>query len=398
MQSMQPSTTLATVTTPGETVLPGLRDLLDQRQREQTLARAETVMAAITANPNDIGHEDNLNRLGHEAQAKSLKTNHLLETEVGKLMNQVGKDNLIPQTLTEFRVQMERMDPTSVRHEGFWGFFLNLASIIPPLKNKIYSLENRVALVRAKKDSVEETIDAICQALVHHKDQLARDIVGLQQLYTAAAEARTEFARDYYLCDLLAERLKAMIDLEQDIITKNRLEALYEIISRRQRNMTQSEAVAVQAQLAALQNIRINRMLCDDLIQGTQMSQWLLRVGMIITIAQLRQNQAMTAMEQMRNFNDRMFQQNAQDLDVQMERAWQQAQQGMITAKTLELVVRKTLETIKKSEQRCREVAEINRNHALNARSLVNEMDPEVQAMFQAEKGYQQFVAEQDKG
>lgn len=283
-----------------------------QEELVQLQDRARGLVTDLVANPDSRALIDGVSNLGIQAQRGAAQKLGLLNVRVGELtagMKEVGgeEEANIPKQLTKLRVSLQRVNPHRIAQGGLLAWLPFVGQVI---KNS--GLEDKLRQLAAQYETVDGQVNGIVDSLRQGRTMLVRDNVELGEVLRPDIEAQQLVVRrNAYLAELIVQELEQAIAASTNAETRDKLQSiLFDVIMRAQ-DLRTMEQVNLQMFASIDITIQNNRRLTQVIDRTLDIVVNLVRAGLGIQIALLRQRQVMTATQDTQEFASELLRQNA---------------------------------------------------------------------------------------
>lgn len=321
--------------TKAEVIVPEPEPEVDEELQERAVTVADKL---ISFDPNDqdarVTSLDAVEGMGRDLQRRATTRSRLLQAPLRDLARESEEGGPVAKSLSELRLEVEKLDPTSLNLEPGW---LNRTlGLIPgvgtPLQRYFMQFE-----------SSQGIIDAIIRSLESGRDQLKRDNVTLNEDQKNMRELTLTLTEQVALAKALDvainERLDAQIapdDPRRAFIE----EELVFVLRQRTMDLMQQLAVNQQGVLATAIIIRNNRELVRGVDRALDVTISALQVAVSVAMAVAHQKVVLDKVDALNRTTSDMISGTAARLKTQGSQIHQQASSAMLDMDALQSAFR----------------------------------------------------------
>jgi uncharacterized protein YaaN involved in tellurite resistance len=272
---------------------------------------------------------DAVDSMGRELQRKSASRSRMLQAPLGDLSRAAEDGGPVATSLTDLRIEVEKLDPASVDLSPGW--ITRIVGYIPgvgsPLKRYFMRYE-----------STQTTIDSIIKSLEKGRNELKRDNVTLSEdqedMRELTLTLTDQVALGRALDEVISNRLQIEIppdDPRRSFIEEELLFAL------RQRTMDLQQQLAVNQQgvLATELIIRNNRELIRGVDRAIDVTVSALQVAVTVALALAHQKIVIDKVEAVNRTTSDLIAGTAERLKTQGTQIHEQATRAMLDMESL---------------------------------------------------------------
>ena len=305
---------------------PAISDELQER----ALAVADKL---ITIDPDDqdarVTALDSVEGMGRDLQRRAATRSRLLQAPLRDLARDSEEGGPVAKSLSDLRLEVEKLDPTSVDLSP--GGVNRLLGAIPGVGTPLQRYFMRF-------ESSQGIIDAIIRSLESGRDQLKRDNVTLNEDQKNMRELTLTLTDQVALAQALDTAINAR--LERDVPADDPRRAFIEeelVFVLRQRTMDLQQQLAVNQQgvLATAIIVRNNRELIRGVNRALDVTISALQVAVAVAMAVAHQKVVLDKVEALNRTTSDMIAGTAERLKTQGTQIHQQASSTMLDMESL---------------------------------------------------------------
>lgn len=300
---------------------------------ELTAKAREYADQLMSFDPSDQGARDSsrdaVDSMGRDLQRKAASRSRMLQAPLGDLSRAAEDGGPVATSLTDLRIEVEKLDPASVDLSPGW--FTRIVGYIPgvgsPLKRYFMRYE-----------STQTVIDSILKSLEKGRDELKRDNVTLSEDQKDMRELTLTLTDQVALARALDEAISSKLqsgiapdDPRRSFIEEELLFAL------RQRTMDLQQQLAVNQQgvLATELIIRNNRELIRGVDRAIDVTVSALQVAVTVALALAHQKIVIDKVEAVNRTTSDLIAGTAERLKTQGTQIHEQASGAMLDMESL---------------------------------------------------------------
>lgn len=283
---------------------------LPQSEAIAIAAKADDITQRLRQDPANRDLLNAVRNVGAEAQRESAGKIQLLEARVGSLMNNLdGPGANIPQGLADLHTKLEQLNPHALsKRTGLGAFFANflpwMSKVLPPLR--------ALQQIRVRYKTVGEEVTFIEHTLREGQDVIMRDNAELEVLYEQVENAQITLRRNIHLGEiLLKERLPLLLQEETDPARKARIQEAMSAVALRVQDLRTMEQANIQFLISMDMTIANNDSLREAVNRTITVSGSVIKIGLAIQVALVRQKQIAEMTRQTREFAGQVLADNA---------------------------------------------------------------------------------------
>ena len=305
---------------------PQVSDELQQR----ALAVADQLIAF---DPDDqdarVTALDSVEGMGRDLQRRSATRSRLLQAPLRDLARESEEGGPVAKSLTDLRIEVEKLDPTSIdlSPSGFNRLLGAIPGVGTPLQRYFMRFE-----------SSQGVIDAIIRSLEGGRDQLKRDNVTLNEDQKNMRELTVTLTEQVGLAQALDTAINARLDREVPADDPRRAfieEELVFVLRQRTMDLQQQLAVNQQGVLATAIIVRNNRELIRGVDRALDVTISALQVAVAVAMAVAHQKVVLDKVEALNRTTSDMIAGTAARLKTQGSQIHQQASSAMLDMESL---------------------------------------------------------------
>ncbi len=294
---------------------------------------AEYADQLITFDPDDqdsrVTSLDAVEGMGRDLQRRSASKSRMLQAPLRDLSQQTDEGGPVAKSLADLRIEVERLDPTSLNLEPGW--FNRLLGRIPgvgsPLQRYFMQYE-----------STQNIIDAIIRSLESGRDQLKRDNVTLNEDQKSMRQLTLTLTEQITLARALDGAINTKLDADIEPGDPRRQfieEELVFVLRQRTMDLQQQLAVNQQGVLATALIIRNNRELVRGVDRAVDVTISALQIAVAVALALAHQKVVLDKVEALNRTTSEMIAGTAERLKTQGTQIHQQASSTMLDMDSL---------------------------------------------------------------
>ena len=292
----------------------------------------------VTLDPSDqdarVTTIDAVEGMGRDLQRRAATRSRLLQAPLRELARESEEGGPVAKSLTNLRIEVEKLDPTSLNLEPGW--FNRTLGLIPgvgtPLQRYFMQFETS-----------QGVIDAIIQSLESGRDQLKRDNVTLNEDQKNMRELTITITEQVALAQALDAAINAKLDREIGPDDPRRTfieEELVFVLRQRTMDLQQQLAVNQQGVLATALIVRNNRELIRGVDRALDVTISALQVAISVAMAVAHQKVVLDKVEALNRTTSDMIAGTAARLRTQGSQIHQQASSTMLDMDALQSAFR----------------------------------------------------------
>ena len=291
--------------------------------------RAEAVAdKLITFDPDDqdsrVASFDAVEGMGRDLQRRAATRSRLLQAPLRDLARETEEGGPVAKSLSDLRIEVERLDPTSLNLEPGW--FNRTLGLIPgvgtPLQRYFMQFETS-----------QGVIDAIIRSLESGRDQLKRDNVTLNEDQKNMRDLTVTLNEQVALARALDGAINAKLDrgIGPDDPRRQFIEEeLVFVLRQRTMDLLQQLAVNQQGVLATALIVRNNRELIRGVERALDVTISALQVAVSVAMAVAHQKVVLDKVEALNRTTSDMIAGTAERLKTQGSQIHEQASSAML--------------------------------------------------------------------
>ncbi len=314
--------------TKAEVIVPE-PEVSDELQ-ERALAVADKL---LTFDPNDqdarVSAIDSIEGMGRDLQRRAANRSRLLQAPLRDLSRESEEGGPVAKSLSDLRIEVEKLDPTSVdlSPSGFNRLLGAIPGVGTPLQRYFMRFE-----------SSQGVIDAIIRSLESGRDQLKRDNVTLNEDQKNMRELTLTLTEQVALGQALDAAITAR--LERDVPADDPRRAFIEeevlfVLRQRVMDLQQQLAVNQQGVLATAIIVRNNRELVRGVDRALDVTISALQVAVAVAMAVTHQKVVLDKVQALNRTTSDMIAGTAERLKTQGSQIHQQASSTMLDMESL---------------------------------------------------------------
>lgn len=298
--------------------------------RERAIAVADKL---ITFDPNDQDSRasaiDSIEGMGRDLQRRAATRSRLLHAPLRELARESEEGGPVAKSLSELRMEVEKLDPTSIdlSPSGFNRLLGAIPGVGTPLQRYFMRFE-----------SSQGVIDAIIRSLESGRDQLKRDNVTLNEDQKNMRELTLTLSEQVALAQALDTALSTRLEREVPVDDPRRAfieEEVLFVLRQRIMDLQQQLAVNQQGVLATAIIVRNNRELIRGVERALDVTVSALEVAVAVAMAVAHQKVVLDKVEALNRTTSEMIAGTAARLKTQGSQIHQQASSSMLDIESL---------------------------------------------------------------
>jgi uncharacterized protein YaaN involved in tellurite resistance len=314
--------------TKAEVIVP--EPVISDELQERALAVADKL---ISFDPDDqdarVAAIDSIEGMGRDLQRRSANRSRLLQAPLRDLARESEEGGPVAKSLSDLRIEVEKLDPTSVdlSTSGVNRLLGAIPGVGTPLQRYFMRFE-----------SSQGVIDAIIRSLESGRDQLKRDNVTLNEDQKNMRELTLTLTDQVALAQALDTTVSAR--LEQEVPAEDPRRAFIEeevlfVLRQRIMDLQQQLAVNQQGVLATAIIVRNNRELIRGVERALDVTISALQVAVAVAMAVAHQKVVLDKVEALNRTTSDLIAGTAERLKTQGSQIHQQASSTMLDMESL---------------------------------------------------------------
>jgi uncharacterized protein YaaN involved in tellurite resistance len=314
--------------TKAEVIVP--EPAISDELQERALAVADRL---ITFDPADqdarVSAIDSIEGMGRDLQRRAANRSRLLQAPLRDLARESEEGGPVAKSLSDLRIEVERLDPTSLdlSPSGFNRLLGAIPGVGTPLQRYFMRFE-----------SSQGVIDAIIRSLESGRDQLKRDNITLNEDQKNMRELTLTLTEQAALGQALDTAVSARLEREVPADDPRRAfieEEVLFVLRQRIMDLQQQLAVNQQGVLATAIIVRNNRELIRGVERALDVTISALQVAVAVAMAVAHQKVVLDKVEALNRTTSDMIAGTAERLKTQGSQIHQQASSTMLDVESL---------------------------------------------------------------
>ena len=314
--------------TKAEVIVP--EPAVSDELQERALAVADRL---ITFDPADqdarVSAIDSIEGMGRDLQRRAANRSRLLQAPLRDLARESEEGGPVAKSLSDLRIEVERLDPTSLdlSLSGFNRLLGAIPGVGTPLQRYFMRFE-----------SSQGVIDAIIRSLESGRDQLKRDNITLNEDQKNMRELTLTLTEQVALAQALDAAVSTRLEREVPADDPRRAfieEEVLFVLRQRIMDLQQQLAVNQQGVLATAIIVRNNRELIRGVERALDVTISALQVAVAVAMAVAHQKVVLDKVEALNRTTSDMIAGTADRLKTQGSQIHQQASSTMLDVQSL---------------------------------------------------------------